>query len=239
MEPAALLVSAGRAMVSQFCLGFRAYQWSPLSGLSEVRDMSTSVSQPTAARSSISSFQLLGLLGMTCAPGMLVDASIRRALGAPGDQLIAVSSVVGLTYLIGWTASMVGFRRLRLTGDGAPARIVFGLQMVGLTLAATQQIIELNGSAELVHSILFGICDVAWPLSHLLMLVVGAMALAKKRIRGPLRFAPLGCGLALPVSAAMNVVNHTTFIFSFGVTTTLCFGLVGLTVYRVGSGRKI
>ena len=176
---------------------------------------------------------------MLCAPGMLVDATIRRALGVSGDQVTPVTSVVGLIYIIGWVASMIGFRRLRLTGDGVSARVVFALQMIGLTLAATQQFMELSPPSSTRYPGIFGICDTAWPISHLFMLVVGGMVLAKARVQGPTRFAPLGCGLALPLTAVLAPLNHYAFVFGFGVITTLCFGLVGLTVYLAGTGRDI
>jgi hypothetical protein len=197
--------------------------------------MSTTASLPGMTTTSGSLLRLLGLIGMLGAPGMLVDASIRYASGDTGEGVIASSSIVGLFYILGWTASMIGFRQLRLAGNGVIARIVFWLQMAGLTLAAGQQIMELIKTPTLLHSRFFGICDAAWPLSHLFMLVIGGMVLSSGRIRGFARFAPLGCGLALPATAALAPLNHYLFVFGFGVATTVCFGVVALTVYRTGS----
>jgi len=201
--------------------------------------MSTSISLPVSSHASGSSFRFLGLVGMLCAPGMLIDAGVRYAKGDTGEGVIASSSIVGLFYLAGWTASMIGFRQLRLTGNGVIARIVFWVQMVGLTLAAGQQIMELIGTPAVLHSRFFGICDTAWPLSHLLMLVVGGMVLATGRVHAFARFAALGSGLALPATAALAPLNHYVFAFGFGVVTMLCFGQLGSTVYRAGTGREI
>jgi hypothetical protein len=201
--------------------------------------MSTTTSKPAAVRGSIASLQFLGILGMFCAPGLLVDACIRYARRDFGDGVIASSSIAGLIYIMGWTASMIGFRTLRLTGNGVFTGTVFYLQMFGLALAAGQQVMELSATPTLLQSSFFGICDTAWPVSHLFMLVVGGMVLAAGRIHGAVRFAALGCGLALPATAVSAVLNHYVFVFGFGAATTLCFGLVGLTVYRAGSGRAI
>lgn len=201
--------------------------------------MSTTVTLPVVNQSSSSFLRFLGLAGMVCAPGMLVDASIRYAAGDTGEGVIASSSIVGLFYLLGWTASMIGFRRLRLTGNGVVARIVFWLQMVGLLLAAGQQVMELSQAPTLLHSRLFGICDMAWPLSHLFMLVVGGMVLTTGRVQSFARFAAMGCGLALPATAALAPLNHYVFAFGFGVATMICFGALGVTVYRAANGREI
>lgn len=201
--------------------------------------MSTSVSLPIVDQSSSTFLRSLGLAGMVCAPGMLVDAIVRYAAGDAGEGVITSSSIVGLFYLFGWAVSMIGFRRLRLTGDGVASRIVFWLQMVGLVLAAGQQMMELTKAPSLLHSRFFGICDMAWPLSHLLMVVVGGMVLATGRVHSFARFASLGCGLALPATAALAPLNHYVFVFGFGVATMICFGALGLTVYWAESGRKI
>jgi hypothetical protein len=201
--------------------------------------MSTTVSLPVAARDSGSALRLLGVIGILGAPGLLIDASIRHALGDTGEGVIASSSIVGLIYIVGWAASMIGLRRLRLTGEGALAKGVFWMQMMGLALAAGQQIMELIGTPALLHSRFFGICDAAWPLSHLFMLVVGGMVLATARVHGAARFATLGCGLALPATAALAPLNHYVFVFSFGAGTMVCFGLVAWTVFRAGTGREI
>lgn len=201
--------------------------------------MSTSVSLPIVDQSSSTFLRSLGLAGMVCAPGMLVDAIVRYAAGDAGEGVITSSSIVGLFYLFGWAVSMIGFRRLRLTGNGVASRIVFWLQMVGLVLAAGQQMMELTKAPSLLHSRFFGICDMAWPLSHLLMVVVGGMVLATGRVHSFARFASLGCGLALPATAALAPLNHYVFVFGFGVATMICFGALGLTVYWAESGRKI
>lgn len=201
--------------------------------------MSATVSLSTSSHTFGSSLRFLGLVGLLGSPGMLVDTSIRYAAHDTGEGLLASSSIVGLVYIIAWMASMIGFRRLRLTGDGRFAQVVFLAQMVGLLLAAGQQIMELISTPALLRSWFFGICDIAWPMSHLLMLVVGGMVLATGRVSGFARFAPLGCGLALPVTALLAKVNHYVFVFGFGLATMLCFGLVALTVYRAETAREI
>lgn len=192
---------------------------------------STTTSTPAA--SSTTSLTVLGGLAVLGAPGLLVEQIIRHAFSLGSSQSSNGTNVAGLVYLIGWAAAMIGWRRLRATGNGMAALVVFAVQMVGLSLAAGQQLIDLTHPAKLVGSAFYGICDVAWPLSHLLMLVVGGMTLAAKRIRGPLRFAPLACGLVLPVAFALGSISHSEAMqWSFGVITTACFAAQGIAVMR-------
>jgi hypothetical protein len=192
-------------------------------------ELANTVTLPTSSRS-IFSLRFLGLLGTVCAPGLL--ASVRRLVVIGEDRSTILTSLLGLIYLIGWIASTIGFRRMRATGDGRLARIVFPIQIVGLALAGCQQLMELSGSQALIGSRFFGICDIAWPLSHVFMLVVGGMVIGNVRIHGAARFAPLGCGLALPLSAALAPLNYAAFAFSFGAITTICFATIGITVFR-------
>ena len=76
--------------------------------------MSSTVSLPVAARGSASTLRSLGLIGMLFAPGILVEVSVRQLLSLPNDPPSAISSVLGLLYILGWMASMVGFRMMRL-----------------------------------------------------------------------------------------------------------------------------
>jgi len=83
---------------------------------------------------------------MLCAPGLLIEASIRRLPSIAENRSTTLTSLLGLIYIIGWIAGMLGFRRMRATGDGLLARIVFSIQIPGLSLAGCQQLMELSGS---------------------------------------------------------------------------------------------
>ncbi len=176
--------------------------------------------------------RILGVIGMLGAPGLLVEECIRRACSIGDFEATTATSVAGLVYVIGWMASTIGLRRMRATGAGYVALAVFVIQMAGLFLAGAQQVIELSGSSGVRSSTFYRICDSAWPLSHLFMIVVGGMVIAGSRIKGPSRFAALACGLTLPLSIALRALNHTASIFSMGLFTTLCFTASGLTVFR-------
>jgi hypothetical protein len=81
------------------------------------------------------SLRLLGTIGILASPMLLAEVPLMRL--ADGDaQRDVVMGLCSLVYVAGFAASAVGLRILRATGDGRGARLAFGVQMLGLALAA-------------------------------------------------------------------------------------------------------
>jgi hypothetical protein len=78
-------------------------------------------------------------------------------------------------YIIGWTALTVGMRRLRATGDGAGARVLFIVQLYGLTMAfcSARRFFRVRFSRSRTRLYFSKSPTSFFPFSHLLMLVVG------------------------------------------------------------------
>ena len=80
-------------------------------------------------------------------------------------------------------------------------------------------------------SIFFRITDVAWPLSHMFMLVVGIFVLKAGVSRGWRKLPPFLCGLALPVTFAIGAVGGISAGgVLFGVMTAAGFMSMGYAV---------
>jgi len=174
--------------------------------------------------------RLLGTLGMIASPMLLLEGPLSQRFGAMGSNFWM--GLCSLLYVLGWMCSLVGLRWLRATGDGLFARFFFWLQLVGLGLAAVwaAYYIVVPGLQEKTG--LLQVTDAAWPLSHILMLVLGGLLVGAKRLRGWRRFPPFLCGLALPVFIVMRGVGAPGAVMSlsFPVLTTLGFFLLGLAV---------
>jgi hypothetical protein len=176
------------------------------------------------------SLRLLGTIGILASPMLLAEVPLMRL--ADGDaQRDVVMGLCSLVYVAGFAASAVGLRTLRATGDGRGARLAFGVQMLGLALAAlwAAQYVAAPG---LARTTFLHVTDAAWPLSHLFMLVVGGMVLRAGRLRGWRRFPALLCGLALPLMVVLRAVGAPPPVaqHSFPLLATLGFGLLGLAV---------
>jgi hypothetical protein len=141
-----------------------------------------------------------------------------------------VASALGMLYLIGWIASAVAMRRLRVTGAGAFGRVVFIVQLAGLSLALVFNALEMARANP--DTLFFRVADIAWPASHIFMLVVGALVLAARVWRGWRSWTPVLCGLALPVFffAARPLLGGEVAGFLFGLLTMVTFLLLGYAV---------
>lgn len=170
--------------------------------------------------------RLLGTIGMLGAP-MLFLSGLLFTLGDSPAAL--ATSVMGMLYLIGWAASAVGMRQLRVTGAGALGKTVFIVQLVGLSLALVFNVLEIARANP--ETLLFRVTDLAWPVSHIFMLVVGALVLATRVWRGWRSWTPILCGLALPLFfAARPLLGGEVGGFIFGFLTMVTFMLLGYAV---------
>ncbi len=179
------------------------------------------------------STRLLGTLGMIAGP-LLFGELMLYSLGYAEGPHARFIPLLGIGYLAGWACSLVGMRRLRATGNGAGALAFFSLQLAGLFLAFLFNVQEMAGSNP--DTLFFFITDMAWPVSHVLMLVAGALALHAKVWRGWRISAPFLCGLALPVFFALKAAGIMELgSFIFGISTALSFMLLG---YAVRTGER-
>jgi hypothetical protein len=180
--------------------------------------------QKTSLQKTFFSPRLLGTIGMAGAP-MLFLAGFLYTDG-PGAW---IASVVGMLYIVGWAASAAGMRRLRVTGAGAPAQIVFVVQLVGLFLALVFNALEMAHANP--DTFLFHATDIAWPASHVFMLVVGALVFRARVWRGWRRWTPALCGLVLPLFyGVVALAGWDAARFIFTPLTAVTFALLGYAV---------
>jgi hypothetical protein len=87
---------------------------------------------------------------------------------------------------------------------------------------------------------LYQIANTAWPVSVLLMLVVGGLTAAAGRFTGWRRWAPLLCGLALPfLLIAFAVGRRQAGMILFGIYTMLTWALLGFAVRTAPNSASV
>lgn len=176
--------------------------------------------------------RLLGTLGMLASPMMLAEMLLFDFKQHGSNRVIGV---LGVIYIFGWVCSAVGMRRSRVTGDGPLSKGAFVIQLAGLLLAFSWSLQEIIYSGIDKGGVFYRVTDAAWPLSHLLMLVIGILTLRAGVWEGRRRFAPLLVGLALPVAiAAALLAGEAGMGIAFAVMTTAGFFALGYSV-RTGS----
>ena len=186
------------------------------------------ISLPMTKAESFSSTRLLGTLGMIASP-MLFAEGMLYTLGYGESPNARWIGLLGLIYLTGWACSLTGMRRLRATGNGALSTVFFVTQLTGLFLAFLFNMQEITGSNP--DTLFFRITDIAWPASHVLMLILGVLVLRAQVWRGWRTIAPFLCGLALPVFFAVKTIAGMELSgFVFGISTMVAFMLLGYAV---------
>ena len=179
---------------------------------------------------SINKTRILGVIGMIFAPALYLGSFFHSANFDEPKANQLFSSIFGVLYLSGAMASAIAMRRLRVTGRGRGAAILFAVQIVGLFLAMWFDILE-YAAPHLKESTIFFITDMAYPFSHVLMIIVGVAVWKTGAWRGWRVIAPFLCGLALPlffVSSALFGRENSGWIFIGGVT--LGFFLLGYAI---------
>jgi hypothetical protein len=177
------------------------------------------------------SLRLLGTLGMIGSPMLLIEGILYGLLAAEANRNNQVVGVLEIIYLGGWACSMIGMHRLRALGESLPGKVVFVVQLTGLMLAAAFAVGDIVSPNRDQGTLLFRVTDAAWPLSHLFMLVLGGFLIYAGAWRGWRRFAPLLCGLALPLFFAMGaLVGREAGGLLFGIATMSAFMLLGQAV---------
>jgi hypothetical protein len=159
---------------------------------------------PAAARVPLR--RVLGAVGMLASPAFFAQWLASGPFGpsAAAQHAPSISgNLFDLAYLTGFAASAVGLRRLRATGRGRGAAALFVVQVAGLCLAATQDLQDLTKVRPLGDAF-YAASDMAWPLSHLFMVAVFAAVWRARVWTGWRRWAPLACGLVLPLALAAS-----------------------------------
>jgi hypothetical protein len=173
--------------------------------------------------------RLSGILAMAGAPMLLLHFIFgAREVGADESGAPSLLALFGVFYIAGWIAGAIGMRRARIYGNGPAAKTVFVVQMILLALALLFSVQEMLGYNFKTGGLFFAICDAAYPLSHLFMLVVGVLTIRAGVWSGWARFAPLMVGLALPLTlAVMAAVSMDAATLVFGALTVAGHGTIG------------
>jgi hypothetical protein len=167
----------------------------------------------------------------------LVGATVMFLQGAayqfrPGDP-DQFWGAMELVYVFGWMSSIVALVRLNAAGKNAGARLILGIQLVALTLAAAESAMIAVVPNPDQSTLFYHITDIAWPFSHIFMLVVGVTVLVARVLPGWQRLAPLMCGLVLPLSfIAALLAGGLALRVVFGVGTAVTFALLAWAVRR-------
>src|SRR5215213_5820047 len=162
----------------------------------------------------------LGAVGMIFSPMLFLASLFYGEMDQPSPYPL-LAGLGGILYLLGAAAAATAMRNMRVTGKGRGAAILYVVQMVGLFLAMWFDVLE-NTVPHLRDTWYFFVTDMAYPFSHVLMIIVGAAVVRAGVWRGWRRVPAFLVGLALPSFIALSIAfgrANGGFIFPLMVTT--------------------
>ena len=173
---------------------------------------------------------LIPSLAIVGATVMLLQAAAYQFRPGDPDQFWGA---IELLYVFGWMSSIVALLRLNATGRSIGGKLILGILLVTLTLAAAESAMIAFVANPDQSTLFYKITDIAWPFSHTFMLVVGIAVLVARVLPGWQRVAPLLCGLVLPLSfVAAALAGDLALRVVFAVGTAVAFALLAWSVRR-------
>ena len=184
--------------------------------------------------------KILGVIAMAFAPFLCIDFLVHGQAG-PGSEFehTSLSGVFSLLFMVGWMSSIVALRRVGATGFSRFGAVILYVQLATLVLANVWNVWEIMspGSSSPVYFIL----DFFWPVSQVVLLVIGITVVVKRGLPGWRRFVPLMAGLWFPVTILLMGIlgqNYLTMVVS-GVYALVAWGLMGWVGYEMAEEEEM
>ncbi|HEX8246823.1 MAG TPA: hypothetical protein VF599_01465 [Pyrinomonadaceae bacterium] len=183
--------------------------------------------------------RMLGIVGMILSPMLYFTTFFHASEFDQPSPYPFMTSLGGILYLLGAAATATAMRNLRATGSGRGAGVLYIVQMIGLFLAMGFDVFQYAAPHLRGTSTLFFITDMAYPFSHVLMIVVGVAVVRAGVWRGWRQIPALLVGLALPLFfAASALVGRAGGSFLFPLFVTVGFFLLGYAVVTTETGAE-
>jgi hypothetical protein len=176
-----------------------------------------------------SSHRLLGALGMLCGPLLLVLTVLSK--GGYVADLSRGDGLISAFYIAGWMCTAAGLRRLRVTGRTNLGTTISNIQMVLLILAMVWSVLIVLRPEGANDNVVFQITDLAWPLSHAYMILVGVAAMTTGVWTGWRRYVPLLCGFSVAMALLADVIGGRDLMaITFSTYIAITWPLLGYAV---------
>ncbi|PSR56032.1 hypothetical protein AHMF7605_22295 [Adhaeribacter arboris] len=171
----------------------------------------------------------LGILGLIGAPFLFIGMQLEEIY----NQELAYSWFTGaweFMYISAWLASIIALQRLKATGTSKFGKGIIWVIICTLLLAEASNVYLLIFPKD--RTTLFWILDSFWPISNLIMLLVGITVVWAKVLPGWHRLVPLLVGMWFPIaSLAMVILGRTSTAFIIGgVYSAVAWSLLAIVV---------
>jgi hypothetical protein len=162
--------------------------------------------------------RFLGTLALLGAPSLLIGHTLESMY--PSLAGGSFYGVYGFIHITAWMCSIELLRRTQATGKSLFGKCIIWLMLGTLFLANTSNVYAFIFPQN--KSTLMLILDSFWPISNLVMLIIGITIVVTRGLTGWRRFVPLFAGLWFPFAMASRVILngvHLPFDIVFTYST--------------------
>ena len=171
----------------------------------------------------------LGTIALLGAPAMLIGINIETSYTRFEDSWF--TGVWGIVYITAWMCSLAVLQRINAAGNGF-GKWVIRIMFVTLTIANISNVVQILTPAH--DPWYFFYIDLFWPISHLLMLVLGITSLFNSKLDKISKLVLLGAGLWLPIALIpMAIFGKTAHVVLYhGIYNALMWGMMAYIAIR-------
>jgi hypothetical protein len=177
----------------------------------------------------------LGTLAIIGAPAMFLGVYLETSNASLKDTWF--TGAWGIIYITAWMCSLLVFYRNQVAGDGF-GKWLMRVMFVTLTIANISNVIQLLAPNN--KPAYFFYIDMCWPLSNVLLLVLGITIAIKGRLQGAARYIPLAAGLWLPIAlGSLAVFGESKLMFFLtGLYSAIMWTLMGIVARNLPEERS-
>src|SRR5688500_405375 len=171
----------------------------------------------------------LGILALIGAPAMFIGVNVENSYSQMQDSWF--TGAWGIVYITSWTCSLAVLYRLRIAGHGF-GKWLIRVMFITLTVANISNIVQILSPKNDPWYFLY--IDLFWPLSHLLMLVLGVTAQFNRHLNKTTKLILMAAGLWLPIALVPMAIFGKTFavVFYPGLYNAVMWGLMALVAIK-------
>ena len=139
------------------------------------------------------------------------------------------TGVWGILFISGWLGAVVALKRCKATGDTPFGIALLTVLLIALSIANISNVVQII--VERNKPSYFIVLDLFWPLSNVIMLIVGVMVIIAGKLHGWKRYIPLATGLWFPLALFSSVLdNRLVSVLFGGIYSVIAWTLLAVVV---------
>ena len=156
--------------------------------------------------------KIRGILALIGAPWLFIGTTMEQRM--PHLSVSWFRGVWGILFISGWMCAAVALKRLGATGNTPFGKTLLIALLITLNIANVSNVIQIV--VERSKPSYFMFLDLFWPLSNVIMLIVGVTVIVARRLQGWKRHIPLATGLWFPLAMLSSFIDNRLVSFLFG-----------------------